>query len=203
MLAPMTRDDIENSILETVAEATIAGTPASRAVLTSRGVEADPVLEFLLDRAVTAFMQDTRARDRLELKLLKLDPEHFEKLKQEQAAIAAKPRSKAAIRRDAVAKEKHDDAQKRFVQYATKMAAALAFYDSWKLADGTTLGDATKAKLTVEAAQSKARGIGHIRNAQFYTSLAKKLTGDQTVGEVIPLTDAHRLREKFFGEVGR
>lgn len=201
MLAPMTRDDIENSILETVAEATVAGTPASRAVLTSRGVEPDPVLEFLLDRAVTAFMQDSRARDRLELKVLKLDPDHFEKLKLAQASLAAKPRSKASIRRDVIAAAKHNEAQARVTRYATKMVAALAFYDSWKLSDGTALGDATKTKLASESTREKARGVGHLKNAQFYASLAKKLTGSQTVNEAVPLEDAHRLREKYYAGV--
>jgi hypothetical protein len=198
MLAPMTQDDIENSVLETVAEATVAGTPPARAILGSRGADADPLLEYLLGRGITVFMHDQRARDRLELKILKLDPEHYEKLAAEQAANAARPRSKSAIRRELIAAEKQVQAQERVVGHAKKMLAAVTFYESWKLSDGTALGDATKAVLAAESTKERNISDGHVKNVKFYSALAKKLTGEQTVNDAVPLGDAHKLREKIY-----
>lgn len=197
MLAPMTRDDIENCVLETVAEATVAGTPPARAILGSRGAEIDPVLEFLIDRAVTGLVQDLRKREKLELKVLRLDPEHYTKLEQARAT-AATPRSKASLRRDAITAEKHAAAQERFIGHAKKMIAALSFYETWKMSDGTHLGDATKTKLLADSTRERSHGKGHMRNAAFYAALAKKLTGDQTVNDVVPLEDAHKLRERIY-----
>ena len=85
-----------------------------------------------------------------------------------------------------------------FNTWREKIDAALSFYESWRLSDGTPLGLATKSKLLAEAEREEIIASGHHRNVSFYRSLASKLKGEQTLQDAVPLDVAHKLRERAY-----
>lgn len=171
-------------------------------ILRSTGAPSHPVLVELLTRGANSFLKDKRHEDRVRLKVLRLDPEHYVEID----SIAAKMSTPAADR------EKARDAatqKKRRKQYEAKAWAVVAatnakvkkaseFYENWFLSNGATIGDASKVVLEMEAAKERSAAAGHEKNAAFYEALAARVPDGKTVREAIDLTDAHRIRESIF-----
>jgi hypothetical protein len=201
----MNRTEIEDKIIEVVAEATVNGDSPARRMLGSLGIS-NPVLEYLVGAGISAFSRDKRAEERLRFKVLQLDPSHYEKIR---AAVEERERIRDASPSGQRARQRQLEMESQvrarrekifadFKESADKLNAAMSFYQRWHLSDGTPLGLSKKTGLLAEAAREEAVASGHQRNVVFYRGLAARLTGEQTVQDAIPLDEAHKIREKAF-----
>lgn len=105
--------------------------------------------------------------------------------------------AKPAVAERSQALEKFAESGKRALVH---LSNALAFYEQWRLSDGTRLGDATKDKLLYEATVMEAKGTGMLRKAEFYKLLAKRMKGDGKLSKFVTEDQATSLRDHVFGQ---
>jgi hypothetical protein len=194
---------VDEEIFEFAAEARLkrpklADHDIAAQFIDSQGERLTPAIRQLAYRGLQNFLREKRAQERIDLKLLELDPMFFKRLNREPYIAPKAKRPPTSEEREAE-KRRIDEIYEKGSQAMRKMELALGFYDKWHLPDGSPLGDANRNKLIAEATRERATADGHLKNATFYEALAGKLDEGQTV-RAIPLDEAHRIRESVFIE---
>jgi hypothetical protein len=188
-----------DALLDEIAGAIVVGEVLGEAIARRFGVTSPPDgLCRLLEAGFRHYSGDRNYRARVELKVLKLAPEHYASIRREVLAREATPEGK----RKAVSQQARDEQQRASSALRVKEAwrpikVALEFYHSWKLSTGKALGDATRADLAAEVEINRQAANGHLQNVAFYEGLSAELSGDATVS-TLPLNIAHRIREEAF-----
>lgn len=160
----------------------------------------------ILRYGFASLRSDKRFWDRLQIKVLRLNPEHYNAIAQRRQAHESLP--EVARRRAEYQEKKAADAagHREFMEFASTLVAdmtsklniAMEFYDKWTLSSGKNLGDATAADLRDEADRERSMASGHSKNAKFYSQLASIVPQGKTVREAVPLERAHKIRESIY-----
>ena len=192
-----------DKVLEIIAQAEVTGGD----VVVAFGLGgASPEAKSVFLAGLRAIQKDKAQEQRLRLKVLALNPDHYEILRERaeeyQKLLEQKPSYQAYKRRqakkEAEREAEYDKTMAAFKESMKKVDEAMRFYSEWKLSSGKTLGEATKSDLLAEVELNRNTADGLLRNCTFYSSLADRVPEGKTVAQSVNLAEAHQLREAAY-----
>jgi hypothetical protein len=195
--------DTTDKILEIIAQVTVTGGDIVDAFGLSN---VSPEARSVFLSGIRAIQKNREHEHRLRLKILALNPDHYELLRQRaeeyQKQQEQKPSYQTYLRTKAKKEEERkaefEESMAVFRESMKKVDEALRFYSEWKLSSGKTLGEATKADLLSEVELNRSTADGLMRNCTFYSSLADRVPEGKTVAQSVNLVEAHQLREAAY-----
>jgi hypothetical protein len=157
----------------------------------------DSLVEILIVRGATLIEKKLRNDPEVLAKIKRINPHYEEEMealnRQTAQDIARKPKTAKQLERERAM----DQVNAEINQSMEHIAAALKFYESFRLSDGTLLRDADRSKLALEAEKEKAMADCHIGNFDFYSSLVKRMSADQIVSQVFKPHEIANLRARY------
>lgn len=198
-------DPLED-VLDLIAKAKVQGEPDD-AIFGSLGIGAiSPTIALILRAGINTIASNKSYADRLRLKVLSLNPDHYEEVRRRAAAEQQQREKKPAYqaylkqreKKEQERQQRSDENMQQFRAAMDKINVALKFYSEWTLSCGKTLGEATKADLMREAESNRKTAHGLMQNHTFYSRMADLVPDGKTVGESVSVVDAHKIREEVY-----
>lgn len=194
---------MKDRFIEIYAQATASKNNKVTAFLEGYGVHVNipEEIRYLIMRGINSYMKGVDNQERIQQRILELNPNHYKEIRQAIEEKEATPQGQRALKtrqhKELKSKEEAKRIHENFSNAMNTLNVALTLYENWKVA-GIPLGECTREHLLKNAKREAKTADTHDANSQFYTKLALQLKPKQKVKDAINIEDAHKIRETVY-----